>query len=165
MKKRLHGYADYGPTKMVTFVVGRKPGLDGPWAPGSVIPIEQVIGAVVKRRAAQIGVHNVELTSYKVAGYYTGAGEPSTKVEIYDTGLTLEQGRFDANMRDLGQQLAADLAQREVLMIRHNGRRTVTSTATPTGAPPATRADAFCAWVRKRSTVARTDPKDSCYRR
>jgi hypothetical protein len=147
---QLSGYASYGEGTKATLRIGLKAGLNhGDWREGDRISDASASSVVYFRRAKQIGADEVGLTAIKAEGRYRG--EPT-------------RAAFFRNVRQLAQQGAADLAQREVIVEwdapRRRGR---VDTATPTKAPPATDAKRFCKWVRQHSPSARRDPRDACY--
>jgi hypothetical protein len=168
----LGGYDVLGPTTKATLGIGRKTGLRyGGWREGETVPTRAAVAAVVGRRAEQIGPAAVGLTHLAPGGYYKGQSEPSTRVELIWTGEAREPTRkaFYRNVKKLAQDVASDLAQREVYIeVYVPGRRGFvirTDRATPRAAPPAGEEARFCAWVRRFSRNAKTDPDDPCFAR
>lgn len=164
---QLSGYASYGEGTKATLKIGLKAGLDyGEWREGDRIPDASASSVVYFRRARQIGAGEVGLTAVKAEGRYRGQREPSVGVDLIWIPSKREPTRaaFFKNVRRLAQEVAADLAQREVIVEWDApGRRGRVDTATPTKAPLATDAKRFCRWVREHSPSARRDPRDACY--
>lgn len=168
----LGGYGTYGPVTKATLIVGRKAGLRyGGWREGEKIPPAAVVGVISALRARQIGPRAVGLTTVAAGGKYKGRPERTTKVELIWTGEDLvsvkkrrQESRRDfyRNVRTLAQDAAGSLGQREII-IEWNapGRRDVTDSASPTGAPSPL-SKKFCSWVRRFSRASK-NPGDPCY--
>jgi hypothetical protein len=163
----LGGYGSYGHGVKASLYIGRTAGISSRrFREGTQIPTERVLASVVGRRATQVGSANVGLSSFDVKGIYKGAREPSMRIDLVYTGDEPTPAAFFRNSRRLAQQVAGDLAQREVIVEQHSPRRKghgTIRTASPVGAPSPLRQDAFCRWVRTVSESARTNPSDACY--
>ena len=163
--KPIDGYGRYGATYAVVLYIGRKAGLTyGGWREGQAIPDSRAVQVVSRRREQQIGSFDATITHAE--GYYRGKPEESIQVRIIFVPSPRERTfqAFSRNIRQLAQRVAADLAQREVLIDwQVPGKAIRTDTASPLRAPAATDEKKFCAWVRKHSESARKDPDDSCY--
>jgi hypothetical protein len=166
---RVAGYDTYGPTTKATLFVGRTAGLNlSGLREGQKISTDAVERAIAKARVGQVGVGVYGATITATEGRYRGQKERSVKVELVFVPFAREKtpAAFARNVKALAQDVATDLAQREIVIEwtapgKLGGR---TDTATPKAAPPATRGEAFCAWVRKHSNAARR-PSDPCYAR
>lgn len=160
------GYAVYGATTKATLYVGLRQGLEaGPTTEGKLIPRNTAMGAIAGRRIAQVGYSAASSTTSMAEGVYQGKPEPTLKVEIAFTREPDETTlpKFRKNIQALAENVAKDLGQREVLIEwMVGGKKTETATASPKGAPAPT-SDAFCGWIRKNSSEARTLKTDRCY--
>lgn len=161
------GYGIYtraGKTKAV-LSIGRLAGLDlGRFREGQRITPLSALRAVMRRRMEQVDPRAAASTTMLATGFYGGRREPASKIEIVWTPDQERTSRqFVRNVKRLAQEVAGDLAQREILVEwdapRLRGRA---ETASPRMAPSPTSAK-FCAWVRRHSRSARLNPRDRCY--
>ena len=162
----LGGYGSYGTGTKATLKIGRRAGLNyAGWREGSIVPMRVVLATVLERRARQIGGNDAGYAVTETKGRYGGKSEPSVNVELVWTGAKKEPSRatFFRNVARLAQDIASDLAQREVIVEWNApGRHGRVDTATPSKAPSAL-SPAFCAWVRRHSSEAKRDRDDPCF--
>jgi hypothetical protein len=163
----IEGYGTLGDTYAVTLYIGRTAGITyGEWKEGETISGAEAVAAVMRRRAQQVG-DRVSATVIDARGYYKkGTHEDAIQVRVIFVRSDRERSAaaFTRNIRQLAQAVAGDLAQREVYVDwQIPGRAVRTVSASPKPAPAPTNEKAFCAWVRKHSDSARTDPDDACY--
>jgi hypothetical protein len=164
----LAGYGTYPAACAATLVVGQTAGLDTRGrTTGDPIPLEDAVGAVMRRRRGQVGREHAGANVVAATGFYGGEPEGAIRVclDWFPTPRERTRRVFDRNVRRLAQGVADELSQREVLVEwRARGRFARTDGASPPGAPSPTDRERFCAWVRRHSRRARTDPTDPCYR-
>ena len=168
-RARMHveGYATYGPQTKATLNIGRTTGLDyAGWREGEPVAKEDILAAVTRRRAKQIGPANVGFSVTMTEGKYKGSAERSVKVDIiYDKFAGETRKQFERNVKQLAQGVAADLAQREVIVEwQAPGKRGRVDTPSPPKAP-SPKDKRFCAWVRENSRTARENPRDACFKK
>jgi len=156
------GYGTFGQTKKATLFVGREVGLStGPKPEGTILTENQVVGKVMGLRVEQAGPA-AGATIVSAKGVYKGKHEPSVKIELVDTGIDRGPNGFQRNVKQLAENVAKELGQREVIIEWQDGKKTTTATASPAGAPSPT-SPKFCDWVRRNSESARSNPQDACY--
>lgn len=162
----LSGVGTYGLSTKASLYIGRKTGLRyGGWKEGESISPVALMAAVGRRRGNQVGIPGVNLSAVDMKGRYKGAPEKSVRVDMIWIPSKKEPTRKDfyRNVTKLAQQVAGDLAQREVIVEwRSPDRRGRVDTASPTKAPSPTSAK-FCKWVRQHSRRAQQDKNDDCY--
>lgn len=162
----LSGVGTYGIGTKASLYIGRKTGLRySGWKEGETINPTSLLIAVARRREDQVGETNVNFSSVKMDGRYQGSPEKSARVDLIWIPSKREPTarKFFSNITKLAQQIAGDLAQREVIVEWDApNRRGRVDTASPTKAPPPTSAK-FCTWVRKHSRRAQRDKNDGCY--
>jgi len=162
----LSGVGTYGLGTKASLLIGRKTGLNySGWREGETINPVALVSAVANRRAKQVGLDGANLSAVDQRGRYQGEPEPSVRVDMIWIPSKREPSRaaFYKNIRMLAQQVAGDLAQREVIVEWDSpDRRGRVDTASPSKAPAPT-SDKFCTWVRKHSRRAQRDKADGCY--
>lgn len=161
------GYGIYTKTRKTKVIlsIGRRAGLDfGRIREGQAITSTAALRAVMRRRMEQIDPGAAASTTVLGTGYYRGRREPTSKVEIVwtpDQERTSKQ--FIKNIKRLAQEVAGDLAQREInVEWDAPGRRGRAEAASPVGAP-SPQSPRFCAWVQRHSRSARTNSADPCF--
>lgn len=163
----LTGVGTYGIGTKASLYIGRTTGLRySGWREGESISPVALLGAVGRRRANQVGIVGTNLSAVDMKGRYKGAPEKSVRVDMIWVPTKREPTAKDffSHISALAQQVAGDLAQREVIVEWDApGRRGKVDTASPTKSPSPTNKKKFCAWVRRHSRRAQKDKNDDCY--
>jgi len=163
----LGGYGSFGPGTKATLKIGRKAGLTySGWREGDAISKASVGASVAARRGKQVEKYGYNITD--TAGSYKGQKEPSASVELAwipgDNKNENTRAAFFRNVKRLAQEVAHDLAQREVLVEWDApGRRGRVDSASPVKAPSPTNRPDFCDWVREHSRSAKKNRSDDCH--
>jgi hypothetical protein len=175
----LHGAAAYGPTIKARFIIGLTAGITyGTIEEGEKLKWTDAATALVRLRRRYIRLPGATIT--KTIGFYLGDQEKSLVAEVifmYDKlvkdGGEESEAQFVESMKRIAQDLAAAIAQREVIIEWYGGtlgQAGTTDTYSPTGAPPKHDASfsdhskaLYARWVRQHSKRARTKKSDDCH--